>query len=206
MLFSLDLFICTLKFFCAQLLSNKDGFASDNHSWLVIVKSFFLGGFNFVLICKIPTLQIKNLAKIFAGRAVWTGWNWTREKKAREITWKSSLTVSYKGNFVCHCIHVVLTGIRDLYKIRYLLFNLHFQYHATFKLFSFPGLDPVFTKRGAISIKSVQTKKATFTQAAPLSSDDRKLLKVNENEKQNKYKLAVQCSRNQRNTLKDFIH
>jgi len=46
-------------------------------------------------------------------------------------------------------------------------------------LYNIAGLDPVFTKRGTVVIRSLQSKKATFTQAAPLSSDDRALLKVN---------------------------
>ncbi|XP_052797663.1 ER membrane protein complex subunit 10-like [Mya arenaria] len=39
------------------------------------------------------------------------------------------------------------------------------------------GLDPVFTKRGTLVIKSVQSKRATFSQSAPLSKDDRQLLR-----------------------------
>lgn len=41
-----------------------------------------------------------------------------------------------------------------------------------------PGPDPVFTRRGTIVVKSVQSKKATFSQVATLSSEDRRLLKV----------------------------
>lgn len=40
------------------------------------------------------------------------------------------------------------------------------------------GPDPLFTKRGTLVIRSVQSKRATFTQAASLSAEDRKLLKV----------------------------
>jgi hypothetical protein len=38
--------------------------------------------------------------------------------------------------------------------------------------------DPVFTKRGTVVIKSMQTKRATFSQVSSLSSEDRKLLRV----------------------------
>ncbi|XP_060573713.1 ER membrane protein complex subunit 10-like [Ruditapes philippinarum] len=37
--------------------------------------------------------------------------------------------------------------------------------------------DPVFTKRGTVVIKSMQTKRATFSQVSSLSSEDRKLLR-----------------------------
>lgn len=39
------------------------------------------------------------------------------------------------------------------------------------------GPDPVFTRRGTIVVKSVQSKKATFSQVATLSSEDRLRLK-----------------------------
>ncbi|KAL4225272.1 ER membrane protein complex subunit 10 [Mactra antiquata] len=39
------------------------------------------------------------------------------------------------------------------------------------------GQDPVFTKRGTVVIRSVQSNKATFSQLTSLSSEDRKLLK-----------------------------
>lgn len=44
------------------------------------------------------------------------------------------------------------------------------------------GVDPVFTKRGTIVIKSMQTKRATFSQVAPLSAEDRRLLKASAQE------------------------
>ncbi|XP_053384008.1 ER membrane protein complex subunit 10-like [Mercenaria mercenaria] len=39
------------------------------------------------------------------------------------------------------------------------------------------GTDAVFTKRGTVVIKSMQSKRATFSQGSPLSTQDRKLLK-----------------------------